>query len=67
VSYRAAPSLAALPAFAEHWAIVPSPDGSTLTLAWGDACTLEELDRADSWNRAQLAQLEAARLPAGRA
>jgi len=67
VSERAALELVALPAYPKDWAILPSPDGHTLTLAWGDACTLEELDRADRWNRAQFAQLEADRLPTGRA
>ncbi|WP_424951013.1 hypothetical protein [Deinococcus sp.] len=67
VSETAALELCALPAFADHWAIVPSEDGAALTLAWGDACTLEELGRASHWNAAQIARFEADRLPPARA
>ena len=67
VSERTALELLARPDFAEHWAILPSEDGAALTLAWGDACTLEELDRASDWNAAQLARCEADRLPPARA
>ena len=67
VSERTALELAAHSDFPENWAIVPSEDGAALTLAWGDACTLEELDRADDWNAVQIARLEADHSPTGRA
>jgi len=35
VSERTALELIALPAYSKDWAILPSPDGHTLTLAWG--------------------------------
>ena len=65
VSERTALELLALPDFAPHWLILPAPHGDALTLAWGEACTVEELERANGWKRAHLAQQEAARLPAG--
>lgn len=66
VSEAAALELCALPAFAAHWLIVPTLEGDALTLAWGDACTLEELERVNAWNAAQAARLRADRLPVGR-
>ena len=60
VNERTALELAAHPAFPDNWAIVPSEDGTALTLAWGDACTLDELDRACAWNDLQMAYLQAA-------
>ena len=65
VSERAALELLARPDFAEHWAIVPSEDGAALTLAWGDACTLEELERVNAWNAAQMAVFRALDVPRG--
>ncbi|WP_456831791.1 hypothetical protein [Deinococcus sp. UYEF24] len=67
MSETTALELCALPAFPDNWAIVPSRDGTALTLAWGDACTLEELERSSAWNAAQIARLEADRLPGLRA
>ena len=67
VSEQTALELFALPAFPESWLILPSPAGDSLTLAWGDACTLEELQRATAWNAVQMARFQADRLPVGRA
>ena len=67
VSERTALALCALPAYAAHWLILPALHGDALTLAWGAACTPAELMRAHDWNAAQLARLEADRLPVGRA
>ena len=67
VSEAAALELCVLPAFAAHWLILPAPFGDSLTLAWGDACTLEELERVNAWNAVQLARFETDRLPTGRA
>lgn len=39
VSEAQAMHLAGLPDFPEHWAIVPSADGSRLALMWGNACS----------------------------
>ncbi|WP_407569101.1 hypothetical protein [Deinococcus altitudinis] len=64
VSEAAALELCAFPG---SWLILPAPSGDALTLAWGDACTLEELERASAWNAVQLARFEADRLPVGRA
>lgn len=57
VTPREAQHLAALPAFPDVWAIVPSPTGDTLTLRWADACTLDELQRSTDWNAQHLARL----------
>ena len=65
VSERAALELLARPDFAEHWAILPNEDGAAVTLAWGDACTLEELERVNEWIRCQTADFQAAKLPRG--
>lgn len=59
VSEAQALHLAGLPEFPEHWAIVPSVDGSRLALMWGDACTFEELGRSIAWNTAALAYVQA--------
>ena len=67
VSEAAALGLCALPAFAAHWLILPAAQGHALTLVWGDACTLEELEQVNAWNAAQVARLRADRLPVGRA
>ena len=67
VSEVTALELCALPTFAAQWLILPTLEGDALTLAWGDACTTAELERASHWNAAQLARFEADRLPVGRA
>ena len=59
--------LVSRPDFVEEWAILPGVDGDSLTLAWGDACTLEELKRVNGWNATQTARFRADRLPVGRA
>ena len=38
---------------------MPSEDGAALALAWGNACTLEELERVNTWNAAQMAAFRA--------
>ena len=55
------------PDFPEQWVILPSPDGSTLSLMWGDACTTDQLMRVNSWNTMQHAALHAARISSGQA
>lgn len=65
VTFREALECAALPDFPELWAIVP--DGDSLRLMWGDACSLELLERADAWNRDALAEVRAAFTPRGEA
>lgn len=63
VSKAAALELCALPTFPDSWLIVPTAQEDSLTLAWGNACTGGELERASAWNAAQLARSEADRLP----
>ena len=67
VSEHTALELCALPAFPASWLIVPSPAGDALTLAWGDACTLEKLERANRWDAAQMARFQADWFPASQA
>ena len=67
VSEQTALHLVGLPGFADDWAIVPSVDGLTLTLAWGYACTLDELCRVNEWIRRQTADQQAAVMPRGSA
>ena len=65
VSEQTALHLVGLPGFADDCAIVPSVDGLALTLAWGDACTLDELCRVNEWIRCLTADFQAAALPRG--
>ena len=67
VSERAALPLVGLPGVADDWLILPGVDGDSLTLAWGDACTLEELKRVNGWNATQMAAFRALDVPRGRA
>ena len=55
--------LVSRPDFVEEWAILPGVDGDSLTLAWGDACTLEELKRVNGWNATQMAAFWALDVP----
>ena len=59
--------LVSRPDFVEEWAILPGVDGDSLTLAWGDACTLEELKRVNGWNATQMAAFRALDVPRGSA
>jgi hypothetical protein len=67
VSEQTALHLVGLPDFADHWAILPSADGLTLALVWGDSCTLDELRRVNAWIRTQTAGVQADQLPNGTA
>jgi hypothetical protein len=67
VTEQTALHLVGLPEFPDHWAILPSVDGSSLALAWGDSCTFDELCRINAWIRTQTAGLQADQLPNGTA
>ncbi|WP_293909891.1 hypothetical protein [Deinococcus sp.] len=67
VSERAALELVGRPDFPASWLIVPSPDGSTLSLMWGDACTTDQLTWVNSWNAMQCSAIQAGRHHSGQA
>ena len=51
-------SLAALPEFAECWAVLPSPEGDALALAWANALSAAELGRFTTWARGAAAEVQ---------
>ncbi|WP_293914242.1 hypothetical protein [Deinococcus sp.] len=67
VSERTALELVGRPDFPASWLIVPSPDGSTLSLMWGDTCSTAELSRSSSWNTMQRSAIQAGKHHSGKA